>query len=93
MAETLADIQARKLPAMSGITGSISDMLFKYYSGLSGLLPATSYSRQDHERAYYVAQTGASGSMGDLEKAFYDLKAIPAGSMLDRQYAYWNGLP
>ena len=95
MAETLTDIQARKLPALAGMTGSVEDMLFDYYADLSGLVPKYSVTRSAHERQYYITVTGASPTLSirELERAFYDFNAIPAGSLSDREYAYWNGLP
>lgn len=90
---TVADLQAQKLPVLTGQTGSVPDLLKFYYGGLSGLIPATSYSIADHQRVYWETQTGLTGrSLADLEKAFYDAQLVPSGSLADRAYVYWSGL-
>ncbi len=92
---SVADLQAQKLPALTGRVGSVQDLLFFYYGGLSGLSPITSYSVSDHQKAYYAAQTalpGSTNSMADLEKAFYDGLLVPSGSLADREFVYWTGL-
>jgi hypothetical protein len=90
---SIADVQAQKLPALSGINGTVPDMLNKYYAGLSGLVPASQFSVTDHQRKYWETQTSLSGrSMADLEKAFYDMLLVPSGSLSDREFIYWTGL-
>lgn len=92
-AMSLADIQLEKLAVLTGSTGSMSDLMFKYYSGLSGLTPVAAFSTTDHQRTYWEAQTGLTGkSMGDLEDAFYDLQLIPEGPLSDRELIYWSSL-
>lgn len=90
---SISDVQAEKLPVLTGQTGSVPDLLKFYYGGLSGLAPATAFSISDHQRAYWETQTGLTGrSLADLEKAFYDAQLVPSGSLSDRAYVYWTGL-
>lgn len=90
---SVSDTQLQKLQVATGKTGTIADLEFAYYSGLSGLVPAATYSVTDHQRKYWETQTGKTGiSMADLEKAFYDGLLIPSGSLADREYVYWTGL-
>jgi hypothetical protein len=92
---SVADLQAQKLPALTGKTGSVEDLLHEYYGGLSGLAPVAAFSTSDHQRAYYATQTGlnkAIYSFHDLEKAFYDQLLVPSGSLADRTFVYWTGL-
>lgn len=87
---SVTDVQLQKLATLTGMTGSIQDLEHAYYSSLSGLVPAASFSVQDHQRAYWEAQTGLTGrSLADLEKAFYDSQLIAAGSLSDREFTYW----
>lgn len=87
MPASVTDLEVEFLKAL-GFTGSISDMEFGYYSGLSGLPVANSLT--DHQRKYWETAVGFnSRSISDLEKAFYDLEGIPAGSTPDRQSLYW----
>ncbi len=90
---TVSDVQVQKLAVITGKTGSIQDLQFAYYSSLSGLVPASSFSVADHQRAYWEAQTGLTGkSLADLEKAFYDVQLIAAGSLSDREFTYWTNV-
>ena len=91
---SIADLQAQKLPALTGQNGSVPDLLKFYYGGLSGLVPATAYTVTDHQAAYYRAQTGLGQqtTMADLERSFYDVKLVPSGSLSDREFVYWTGL-
>lgn len=90
---SVSDVQLQKLQIATGKTGTMADLEFAYYSGLSGLVPAAQYSVTDHQRKYWETQTGLTGrSMADLEKAFYDGLLIAAGSLADREFTYWTGL-
>lgn len=90
---SIADVQAEKLPVLTGQTGSVQDLLKFYYGGLSGLAPATAFSVSDHQKQYWETQTGLTNhTMADLEKAFYDAQLVPSGSLSDREYVYWTGL-
>lgn len=90
---SIADVQAQKLPVLTGQTGSVQDLLKFYYGGLSGLAPATAFSISDHQKKYWETQTGlANRTMADLEKAFYDALLVPSGSLSDREFVYWTGL-
>ena len=90
---TVADVQVEKLQTLTASTGSISDLMHKYYGGLSGLAPVAAFSVSDHQRVYWETQTGLSGrSLADLERAFYDVQLVPSGSLADREYVYWSGL-
>lgn len=90
---TVSDVQLQKLQVATGKTGTMADLEFAYYSGLSGLVPVAQFSVTDHQRKYWETQTGLTGrSMADLEKAFYDGLLIAAGSLADREFTYWTGL-
>lgn len=92
---SVTDVQVEKLQALTSSTGSIQDLEHKYYGSLSGLAPVAAFSVSDHQKAYYAAQTGLSGSlfsMADLERAFYDVQLVPSGSLADREYVYWSSL-
>lgn len=92
---TVSDIQKEKLEVLTASSGlSLNDLLHKYYGGLSGLTPVAAFSVTDHQRAYWLAQTGADNfkSMADLERLFYDTQLVPSGSLADREYVYWSGL-
>lgn len=90
---SVSDVQLQKLQVATGKTGTMADLEFAYYSGLSGLTPVASFSVTDHQRAYWQAQTGLTNvSMADLEKAFYDGLLIAAGSLADREFTYWTSL-
>lgn len=90
---TVSDVQVQKLGVLTGKSGSIQDLQFAYYSGLSGLVPAANFSVADHQRAYWEAQTGLTGkSLADLEKAFYDVQLIAAGTLSDREFTYWTNV-
>ena len=90
---SITDVQLAKLTVLTGSTGSIQDLMFKYYSGLSGLTPVAAFSVTDHQRKYWETQTGLTGkSMADLEDAFYDLQLIPEGPLADRELIYWSSL-
>lgn len=90
---SVSDIQLQKLQVATGKIGTIADLEFAYYSGLSGLVPVAQFSVTDHQRKYWETQTGLTGrSMADLEKAFYDGLLIAAGSLADREFTYWTGL-
>lgn len=89
---TIQDAMYAKFKTLTGLNNvSISDMMFNYYSGLSGLAPASKFTLQDHQRAYWETQTGLTKrSLVDLEMAFYAIQvpAITTGSLADRQAAW-----
>jgi hypothetical protein len=90
---TLADAEIAFYKTATGQSvGTISDLEFKYYSGLSGLTPVNRYTLQDHKRAYWSGLTGITkASLADLEMAYLDTIGIAYGSLNNRRYLFFNG--
>ena len=72
---------------------SVDDLMFKYYSSLSGL-PVQQNTLADHKLKYMEVQTLTTGrSLADLEKKFLDAIGGLLGSTLqDHQYDYFGGV-
>lgn len=76
-------VESSYLAKLGAASGPLSDMRrqiygsdpFAYFSGLSGLSPAGTYSLNDHKRAYYRNQLGLTTapeqSVADLARSFW----------------------
>jgi hypothetical protein len=95
---SLSDLQAQKLPALVGFTGSVQDMLKKYYqNNAEAPVAATpNLSITDYQRSMYINFTGVSplNSLADLERRFYTVVLAGNDSMTlqDREFEYWSEL-
>jgi len=95
VAESLADIQMRKLPAKVGFTASIPDMLRAFYkaNAEAAVAAVPNLSTRDYERSMYINFTGASPllSISDLEDRYYSTM-VPGvtGTLSDREYVAWR---
>jgi hypothetical protein len=96
MANTLADWQMQKLPALVGFTASVEDMLRAYYklNAEPAVAVIPNLSIRDYERSMYINFTGVSplNSISDLERRFYTvtLAGDDTMSLADREYEYWS---
>lgn len=95
---SVADLQAQKLPAKVGFTGSVPDMLKAYWklNAEPAVAAIPNLSTSDYERSTYINFTGSSPllSISDLERIFYtvNLAGNDSMSLTDRRFEYWTEL-
>lgn len=83
----------RDVKGAGSTTKTLNQIMFEFWSGLSGLAPVARYSIQDHMKAALAAH--GSGSVSDRFRAYLDAQglSVPAGkSNTDKEYDWLGGM-